>query len=49
MPHGGHEQRDGDGDEAEEEDHDHRVLLVHEIMAQAGAPFCDATTCEPDI
>ena len=49
VPHGGQEQGSASGDEAEEEYDDQRVLVVHEVMGQAGAAIGDATIGERKV
>jgi hypothetical protein len=49
MPDGRQKQRGARGYEAEEEDDNGQVLLVHEVVAQAGATVRDATIGELDV
>jgi len=49
VPNGGQEQRRACGYEAEEEDDDQRVLVVHEVVAQAGAAIGDAAIGEGEV
>ena len=49
VPNCGQEQRRACGYEAEEEDDDQRVLVMHEVVAQAGAAIGNAAIGEGDI
>jgi len=49
VPNGGQEQRRACSYEAEEEDDDERVLVVHEVVAQAGAAIGNAAIGERKI
>lgn len=49
MPDGRQEQRSACGYEAEEEDDDCEMLLIHELVAQAGAATREATIGELDV
>jgi len=49
VPNGGQEQCRACGYEAEEEDDNQRVLVVHEVVAQAGAAIGDAAIGEGKI
>lgn len=49
VPNSGQEQRRACGYEAEEEDDDQRVLIVHKVVAQAGATIGDAAIGEGEV
>jgi hypothetical protein len=49
MPYGRQEERGACGYKAEKEDDDSQMLLVHEVMAQAGATVRDAAIGELDV
>jgi hypothetical protein len=49
MPDGWQKQRGARGYETEEEDDDGQMLLVHEVVAQAGATVRDAAIGELDV
>lgn len=49
MPHGRQEEQGACCDEAEEEDDDKRVLVMHQVVAQAGATVGDTAIGEFEI
>lgn len=49
VPNGGKKERRACGYEAEEEDDDQRVLVVHEVVAQAGGTIGDAAIGEGEV
>ena len=49
LPYDGHKCGGAEGDETEEEDDNERMLLIHEVVPQAGAAVRDAAIGEEDI
>lgn len=49
MPHSGQKHDSACSHQAEKEDHDERMLVVHKIVAQAGATVGDAAICESEV